>query len=275
MPILSAFERFFIVVFRPWLLSQSSTLRLSYFILFSLMANFKTHVGIALGASSLLATMSVNAGFINAAQSPWYVSLGLVGGMLPDIDASNSRPAKQLFTGLSLWCSSSVWLALEQSLEQRPLLMTTLTVFFTVRYLAAYAFQRVTVHRGVFHSLLAGVFFALLLTCVSHYGFKVPTLTAWLGGVFLLFGFFVHLCLDELFSVDLANGRMKKSFGTALKLYGYQNIPGSLLLLILSSGLFLAAPSSAPVYKAWRSSDWSRATDLLPQLNRLLRHAVT
>ena len=238
------------------------------------MANFKTHVGIAFSASSLMAAASVSAGLIEVMQSPWYVSLGVVGGMLPDIDASNSRPARQLFRGLALWCSSSVWLALEQSLGQRLLLLMTLAVFFTVRYLLAHAFQRVTVHRGVFHSLLAGVFFALLLTCVSHYGFGVATLTAWVGGLFLLFGFLVHLCLDELFSVDLANGRMKKSFGTALKIYGYQNIPGSLLLLTLSGGLLFAAPSSAPLYKAWRLSDWSRTSDLISQLDRALKHVA-
>lgn len=238
------------------------------------MANFKTHVGIAFSASSLMAAASVSAGLVDMAQSPWYVSLGVVGGMLPDIDASNSRPARQLFMGLALWCSSSVWLALEKSLEQRSLLMMTLTVFFTVRYLVAHAFQRVTVHRGVFHSLLAGVFFALLLTCSSHYAFGAPTLTAWLGGLFLLFGFLVHLCLDELFSVDLANGRMKKSFGSALKLYGYQNLSGSLALLILSGGLFFAAPSASAFCKAWRSSDWSRSTQLISQLDRLLKHAA-
>lgn len=235
------------------------------------MANFNTHVSAALGASSLAAAMAVNGGLFDVSQSPWYVSLGVAGGMLPDIDSDHSRPVKHLFTGLALGSAGAAWLALENSVSQRSLMMTVLMVFVLVRYAALYFFQKMTVHRGVFHSLLAGAFFALLLVCAQYYMLQASMLEAWLSGVFLMFGFLVHLCLDELFSVDLANGRMKKSFGTALKVYGYQNIPGSVLLFGLVAGLFMVAPSSASLSKAFHLFDWAGATELSPQFGHALK----
>jgi len=234
-------------------------------------ANFKTHVSVAFGASSLAATVGVNTGLFDAAQSSWYVSLGVVGGMLPDIDSDHSKPVKNLFIGLALCCASVGWWTLKNSLGRQALMMIITTIFILVRYLALYFFQRMTVHRGVFHSLLAGMFFSLSLVCIEHYMLRASSLEAWLSGVFLLLGFLVHLCLDEIFSVDLANGRMKKSFGTALKVYGYQNIPGSLLLMSLVACLLVVAPSSAALSKAFRLVDWASATELGPQFSQALK----
>ena len=235
------------------------------------MANFKTHVSVAFGASSLAASVGINAGLFDAAQSSWYVFLGVVGGMLPDIDSDHSKPVKHLFMGLALSCAFAGWWTLKNSLGQQSLMMAITTIFVLVRYLALYFFQRMTVHRGVFHSLLAGVFFSISLVCIEHYMLRAPILETWLSGVFLLLGFLVHLCLDEIFSVDLANGRMKKSFGTALKVYGYQNIPGSVLLLGLVACLLAVAPSSAALSKAFRLVDWARATELGPQFSQALK----
>jgi len=55
-------------------------------------------------------------------------------------------------------------------------------------------------------------------------------LHSWLSGLFIGFGFIVHLLLDEIYSVDLSNKRMKKSFGTALKLYSYKNMTTTALM---------------------------------------------
>jgi len=234
-------------------------------------ANFKTHVSAAFAASSLAATVGVNAGLFDSSMSPWYVSVGVAGGLLPDIDSDHSKPVKHLFTGLAVCFAGIGWWVLKNSLGQQSLMMAVTTIFVLVRYLALYFFQRMTVHRGVFHSLLAGLFFAISFVCIDHYVLKAAKLGAWVSGVFLLFGFLVHLCLDEMFSVDLANGRMKKSFGTALKVYGYQNISGSVLLLSLVVCLLTLAPSSGPFYRAMRLVDWEKATELRPQFSDALK----
>lgn len=235
------------------------------------MANFKTHVSVALGVSSLAATVAVDSGLFAAAESPWYVSLGLAGGLLPDIDSDHSRPVRRLFMGLGLYGACLVGVGLENNMSQRALMTTVLAVFLGIRYLALYFFQRMTVHRGVFHSLLAGIFFALLLVCIRHYILGSSRLDAWLSGVFLFLGFLVHLCLDELYSVDLSNGRIKRSFGTALKLYGYQNIPGSVLLLSFVTGLLILAPSSASFFEALHLVDWAGAAGVSAQFKRVLQ----
>ncbi len=106
---------------------------------------------------------------------------------------------------------------------------------------------RFTVHRGIFHSVLALVFFSLLMVCVSDYAFRQNPIYAWLNGFFLGFGFLVHLLLDEIYSVDLSNRRIKKSFGTALKLINYKNLPSSALMMLLTIFFYWATPSSLPL----------------------------
>jgi hypothetical protein len=66
------------------------------------MANFKAHVSIAAAVSSSAAVLAVNAGLVDAFDAPWLAFLGVMGGMLPDIDANNSSPVRLLFNGLAL-----------------------------------------------------------------------------------------------------------------------------------------------------------------------------
>ena len=58
------------------------------------MANFNTHLSIATTASAGAALFAVNVHLIANGDMPWLIFLGVLGGMLPDIDASNSRPVK-------------------------------------------------------------------------------------------------------------------------------------------------------------------------------------
>ena len=66
------------------------------------MANFNTHLSIATGASMGAALIAVNVHLITSGDMPWLIFLGALGGLLPDIDASNSRPVKLLFNVLAL-----------------------------------------------------------------------------------------------------------------------------------------------------------------------------
>ena len=53
--------------------------------------------------------------------------------------------------------------------------------------------------------------------------FHEPAALAWLTGLFVLIGFITHLVLDEIYSVDIEGVSIKKSFGTALKLFDYRS----------------------------------------------------
>ena len=221
------------------------------------MANFNTHLSIATGASLSAALIAVNVHLIASGDMPWLIFLGALGGLLPDIDASNSKPVKLLFNVLALMGVTGALQVFKNNYEPYPLLMIVAGTYLLIRYVVFALFNRLTVHRGAFHSLLAAVFFALLMTCISYHFLHWSVLHAWLNGLFIALGFIVHLLLDELYSVDLSNTRMKNSFGTALKLFSHSNMNASALLAILTILLYWMAPSPMPLVKVWKGAQWN------------------
>ena len=221
------------------------------------MANFKTHLSIASAAGTGASLIAVNAHLIANADLPWLIFLCTLGGLLPDIDASNSRPVKLLFNVLALMGVVAVLHAYKDNYTPYPLLLITAGTYLSIRYGMFYLFNGLTVHRGIFHSILAALFFALLMTCTSYHFLHWDVLHAWLNGIFIALGFIVHLLLDELYSVDLANSKVKNSFGTALKLFSYSNMTASALMTICTIMLFWMAPSPAPLVKVWKGAQWN------------------
>ena len=213
------------------------------------MANFNVHISVAASATTIVATLGVSLHFMDLQHTPWLIFLGIVGGMLPDIDAVNSRPVRLLFTVLALLSVTAVLSTVKQYYGQSPyLLLLGGFVYWFTRYLVLVSIRRLTVHRGICHSILALLFFSFAITCISFYLLNQNTIYAWLNGFFLGFGFFVHLLLDEMYSVDLANLRIKKSFGTALKLFNYKNISSSILMTILTVLLYWFSPPVFPLF---------------------------
>jgi hypothetical protein len=206
-------------------------------------ANFNVHLSVAASSSSIVAVLGVNLNVIDFSHAPWFIFLGIVGGMLPDVDAVNSKPVRLLFNVLALLSATAVLSILKNYVVSYQLFALAIGVYWLTRFLVLASIKRFTVHRGIFHSVLALLFFALLMVCISDYAFKQNATYAWLNGFFLGFGFLVHLLLDEMYSVDLSNRRMKKSFGTALKLFNYKNLPSSALMTLLTIFLYWATPS--------------------------------
>lgn len=213
------------------------------------MASFTVHSGVAaivsgLAASALVAVKAVD---IQLGLLLW--ALGLFGGLLPDIDSDTSKPVNWLFNALGvgastlalvwtypLWPLWGVWLAMAAAfLLVRPLLMT--------------AFFRLTVHRGVFHSLLAAVFCGFTATLVCFHPLGLTALTSWLAGAFVCGGFIVHLLLDEFYSVDFNGLSLKASFGTAIKPLSLKNWPGSLAMIVLCAGSWQWMPDTQGVQR--------------------------
>jgi hypothetical protein len=149
---------------------------------------------------------------------------------------------------LALLSATAVLSALKTYVASYQLLALAAGIYWLTRYLVLASLARFTVHRGIFHSVLALLFFVLLMVCISDYAFKQNAVYAWLNGFFLGFGFLVHLLLDEMYSVDLSNRRMKKSFGTALKLFNYKNLPSSALMSLLTIFLYWATPSPSALW---------------------------
>ncbi len=213
------------------------------------MASFSVHVGVAATASALSASALVAVKTVDIQVGLLLWGLGMFGGILPDIDSDTSRPVQWLFNGLGL---GAAVLALVWSHPTLPLWGVWLAMtaaFFFVRPGLMTIFFKLTVHRGVFHSLLAALFCGLATMAVCFHALHLSAVTSWLSGIFVAGGFVVHLLLDELYSVDFNGMSLKSSFGTAIKPLSLKNWPGSLALIALCAGLIHYAPETRGVQR--------------------------
>lgn len=216
------------------------------------MANFKTHLFVASGLSGVAAIACMKAGVVPAIETPVLLGLGAFGGLLPDIDSDHSVPIKISFNLLAFALAFLVMFLFVGRYTVIELAAIWLGVFLGVRYLVLELFIHFTVHRGAIHSLLAGAFFALCAVSLSHHLFSKPYPISWVYGAFTGFGFVVHLLLDELFSVDLLNRRLKSSFGSALKPVSLKQWRATLLLALATALVWSTVNYPAGFYtSAW------------------------
>lgn len=199
------------------------------------MAGFKTHIT----TSSVLGVGYTGAGlYLGMPVESALVAGGLcgIGGMLPDIDSDSGIPFRE---SMGFAAAIAPMLLLDRfqqlGLNYEQLVLATGAIYLFVRFGVARLLARYTVHRGMFHSLPAVAIFTgiAFLLCGSS-DLQLRYFKA--GGVFI--GVMSHLMLDEFYSIDWRRARLKKSFGTALKLWGsdwWSNIStyGKLILIVL------------------------------------------
>ena len=146
-----------------------------------------------------------------------------VAGMLPDLDSDSGRPVKEIFgllaaiAPLLLVGRVLAWFRLPPDRETVMLTLMLLYLFF--RYVAAGVVKKVSVHRGMFHSIPAMIISGEL-ACLA-YPSDVPSVK-FLMGFGTILGFLSHLLMDELWSVQVKGIRvgLKSSSGTAFKMVG-------------------------------------------------------
>jgi membrane-bound metal-dependent hydrolase YbcI (DUF457 family) len=184
------------------------------------MAGFKTHVTF----SSLLGCGYAGVGYWMYDMEPATAVLGgaLCGfsGMLPDLDSDYGVPLRETMAFSAATIPMLLFhrfAALGLSHDEMVLLGVSLYLF--VRFGVTNIIRKYTVHRGMFHSIPAGLTFAGLAFLLAG-GASLEVREFKAGGVLL--GFMSHLLLDEIYSVEWKGGRwrFKKSFGTAIKLWG-------------------------------------------------------
>ena len=107
---------------------------------------------------------------------------------------------------------------------------------------------KLTRHRGVFHTIPMGIFLGQITIILFYYSFHFDTKFSTIAGIFLFFGFCVHLLLDEFASIDARGFKVKKSFGTAFKLFDSKNVTGTLFLYILIGILYSIIPTQTETY---------------------------
>ncbi|MCH8043261.1 MAG: metal-dependent hydrolase [Planctomycetes bacterium] len=184
------------------------------------MAGFKTHVTV----SSTLGIGYAAAGYL-AFEMPWpscVLAGGLCGvaGMMPDLDSASGRPIRES----TAFAAAVVPLLLIDrfqhiGLETESMVLAGALIYLLIRFGAGKLLKMYAVHRGMFHSipaaLIAGMLGFMICGCtdIDARMFKG-------GAVFA--GYMSHLMLDEIYSIDWSRGvpRLKKSFGTAIKMWG-------------------------------------------------------
>ena len=207
------------------------------------MANFTTHIGAGTVQAGILATLTLAADVVAPENLVAVTLAGVLGSVLPDIDLKDSRASEMMFAGLGVFSSFVVLFAFAERLSVVELMMLWLGMLVAVRYGLHYLFHRLSVHRGVWHSLLAGVFWAAVTAIVMKYILGRHEGVAWLGAGFLFLGYLQHLILDEIYSVDVMNHRIKSSFGTALKIYDSRYRAASAAMAVAAVAAIFMTPS--------------------------------
>jgi hypothetical protein len=205
----------------------------------ALMADFKTHVT----ASSLIGVgYGAVAHFGCHLPLPSCVLAGTLcglSGMLPDIDSGTGRPFRE---SMALAAAVVPMMLLDRlqamGLGQESIVLVGGLVYFLIRFGLAALLKRFTVHRGMVHSIPAAFIAAELAFLLASGSVELRLFKA--GGVLL--GFIVHLALDEMYSVQWQRGRVqvKRSLGTALKVFGHGVWPNVSIYLKLAVLTFVA-----------------------------------
>jgi hypothetical protein len=183
------------------------------------MANFTTHIAVGTVASGAMATLVMAANVVPPEALFTLAAAGTFGSVLPDIDLKDSRPGMALFALLGIFLSFVMLFNVGWRYSIAEMWILWIGTYLVVRYPGYALFHRLSIHRGTWHSLLAGVFFAFITAIVYRHVFQSHEAIAWLAGLFMFMGYVVHLVLDEIYSVDVLDVRVKASFGTALKIY--------------------------------------------------------
>ena len=178
------------------------------------MADFKTHitgstlVGIGIGAAGYS---------YGIPPEPCLLATGLcsVSGILPDLDSDSGVPYRESVAFVSAFVPMLL-ISRFQSLgwSRETIVLACALLYIGIRFGVAELFRRYTVHRGMWHSIPAAAsvgLLAFLITDHQHLQLRVYWTIAAVAG------FMTHLILDEIYSVDFRGVRLKKSFGTALK----------------------------------------------------------
>jgi hypothetical protein len=206
------------------------------------MANFTTHIGVGTVVSGVLATLTLAADVVAPENLVAVTMAGVLGSVLPDIDLKDSRPSKALFSGLGIFLSFAVLFSFATRYSVAELWILWLGTLIVVRYGLHTVFHRMAVHRGIWHSLLAGAFSAFATAIVFKHVLGRHEGVAWLAAGFMMIGFVVHLVLDEMYSFDVMDTRVKSSFGTAMKLYDSRYPSASAGMLVAAALAFYASP---------------------------------
>ncbi|MCA9215526.1 MAG: metal-dependent hydrolase [Planctomycetales bacterium] len=200
------------------------------------MAGFKTHIAtstvVGLGYGSAMYAL------FDVPIETCLVSSGLcsVAGILPDIDSESGQTVREI-TGFA--AAVVPLLLLDQlrayGVNHDEIILAGGSLYIIMRFGLASLINRITVHRGMWHSIPAALAVGLAASWLCDC--PVPFLR-FMKVIAVVLGFMTHLVLDEIYSFEFSRGRprIKKSLGTALKFWN----PNSLVSNMVAYGALIA-----------------------------------
>jgi hypothetical protein len=219
-------------------------------------------------------TFSTGLGITYGAAAVWYCGFDIwsaalgavltaVSGLLPDLDSDSGVPVRWLF-GLAGIAVPLLLLRKLIYLDWPPGQMVLFLggLYVLIHYVLAGLFKRVTVHRGMFHSIPAMLIAGAVVFLLYHDPRLVVRYYLAAG---TMLGFLSHLVLDELCSVNLVGVKLhlNKFAGSALKLKS-PSLSATLTTYVLLGCLaYQALPQLHTVPLPWRqpSSEYTRSGD--------------
>lgn len=217
------------------------------------MANFNTHITVAAAASGLMSVLCLQVGLVDKGEVALLALAGTCGGILPDVDLQSSYPSRILFSLLATLIAFAAVTAMGDNFSVLELWLVAGGSFFLIRYPVWRLFHKYTRHRGSTHTVVAA-FLSMFVTAIFvHHWLEYSPFIAWLVASFMLFGFFIHLILDEIYSVDFSNRRIKRSFGTALKLWDSRKPVETVALMAFTVLMWYLSPSAQVFWDTFSS----------------------
>ena len=231
------------------------------------MANFPTHIAVGTLVAGTVATITLAADVVTAENLVAVTMAGVLGSVLPDIDLKDSRPSRAMFSGLAVFFAFAVLFTTAGHYSVAEMLVLWIGTQVFVRYGAKTVFHKLSYHRGIWHSILAAVFCAFVTAAVYKHILGRHEGVAWLAAAFMFIGYMTHLVLDEIYSVDVMDTRIKSSFGTAIKLvdrkhWGHTSAMAACTVLAFlmtpPAGLFVKNISSQSMWASLERQLWPK-----------------
>ena len=181
------------------------------------MANFATHLNVSAFVSGISAISISYSHLSSSKDAVFYFLAGIIGGILPDIDHDKSTPIRiiQFF-----FSNLVAFFVVFKYVHKYPILNLLLiwVISYIIMSVFFFFFKKLTKHRGMIHSIPAGLIFWFLISIISYNFFHIEIIKSYFLGFFVFIGYMTHLILDEIYSVDITGKKIKKSFGSALKI---------------------------------------------------------
>ena len=207
------------------------------------MASFKSHISFGILTAVALTALLVYFSMVSGLTTFIVFILTVIGSMLPDIDSDTGIPVRILFgvisiifAALGLFYLDEIW---NVSLIEK--ILYSIGGGLGTYFIVGNIFKKLTVHRGILHSVPAALVFGLGAMKISEMiGLYYKTSVSF--GLAVSIGYLCHLLLDELNSgVNLSGGSFlpKKSLGTALQLWAPSAITSILMYITLFSLIVL------------------------------------